>query len=392
MFAEDFVTLKEAVVKISQVLGDASAEDLISFTRVLRAEPRTIVDTRLFGGEAISPVLQSATTLFTGYYLQAFQLMQLRVTHAEVAGMLNQINPNRDSRTDARILGDALASSIQSENMDVKVNLAVEGLGTLATYSSLTEASMQAIDLREAARTAAGINGATTPDGMVNSTDMSRMMREAVDLSVGKVFTVTVTKDRNRAEITLTVRLKVVPVASNTITHILTSGVNGAPSLKERWAQVTNDEIRFFQDFMFNIDLMEEHKKAIIADKTGLYSEILDNRRKSKLWGYLTLRPSVAVASNIWIIDSVTQKEVERGLHGSLSDNYRLRQKLFAGSYMLLLIVIDSRWDVVTFYHRGIEDPTVYKIGDLKAANRAGATDVTEILKAYQAGSAPYMK
>ena len=55
----------------------------------------------------------------------------------------------------------------------------------------------------------------------------------------------------------------------------------------------------------------------------------------------------------------------------------------------MLLFVVDTEWEMVKIYHRGIEHPTRLTIKELKSAGKGNGPDIAEILKAYQLGRAP---
>ena len=55
----------------------------------------------------------------------------------------------------------------------------------------------------------------------------------------------------------------------------------------------------------------------------------------------------------------------------------------------MLLFIVDSEWEMVKIYHRGIEQPTRLTIKELKSSSKGNGPDIAEILKAYQLGRAP---
>ena len=62
---------------------------------------------------------------------------------------------------------------------------------------------------------------------------------------------------------------------------------------------------------------------------------------------------------------------------------------MFENTLTMIVMVIDTEWEQLTIYHRGIEEPTELAVKELKSLNRGTGPDVGEILKAYQLGNSP---
>ena len=69
--------------------------------------------------------------------------------------------------------------------------------------------------------------------------------------------------------------------------------------------------------------------------------------------------------------------------------SYKHRQKFFEAAYLMLIAVVDTRYEVVTIYHRGLSIPSEVSFKELKRNGKKDNIDVNEILKAYQLGDAP---
>ena len=127
----------------------------------------------------------------------------------------------------------------------------------------------------------------------------------------------------------------------------------------------------------------------MLNDQSGIYKEIMKRKRKG-LWSTifsLGTRPSVAKASNIMIISDQTAAQVEQVVGGKLS-NPRVRAKLFQDTLLMLLFVVDTRFEMVTIYHRTIDQPTELPLKSIKSGS-SKQPDVMEILKSYQQQQAP---
>ena len=217
--------------------------------------------------------------------------------------------------------------------------------------------------------------------------DTFTTLKELSNLSVGKLFSVDITDGINKASIPMSVRLMASSMPTNNLIHILSLGSKDN-SFKERYHLMKAGRIEFIRDFIFAQDLIDDYRKNLMNDKDGVYSNIVKRANTNKLAGLVSANPSVATASNLCIISASTAEQLELHLNGKLS-NFKIRQRVFENTYLMILVVIDNSWRRATFYHRGINMPTEVSAQDLKGSNRNSGPDVADILSAYRAGVAP---
>jgi hypothetical protein len=223
-------------------------------------------------------------------------------------------------------------------------------------------------------------------------TDLSKDMREAANLSVGRMYTVNITDGGHSAQIPVLIRLLTTVCDPGLLVHILSDGAKVKSSTgRERWFGFKMKELKFWRDIIAATDLIDEHKKALLKDDNGVYAHILKRRRAGSANNAHALATggefSVGTASNLVITTRQSIKELEAEIGGKF-DNFDVRQKVFSRSYLMIVVVIDPDYDHVTFYYRDIETPTELTVRDLKKASKEGA-DVLEILKTFQQGNAP---
>ena len=87
------------------------------------------------------------------------------------------------------------------------------------------------------------------------------------------------------------------------------------------------------------------------------------------------------------IVSDQTASQIEQIIGGKLS-NPRIRAKLFQETLLMLLFVVDTRFEMVTVYHRTIDQATELPLKSLKNSSNK-TPDVMEILKSYQQQQAP---
>jgi hypothetical protein len=215
--------------------------------------------------------------------------------------------------------------------------------------------------------------------------DTTKELKELANLSVGKVFTVEITDGLHKVSIPITIRLMASSLPSANLIHILSIG-NKDNSVKERYHAWKAGRLEFIKDLIFCQDLIDAHRKNLMADKDGIYTNILKRARSNQVSAIVTANPSIATVSNLVILSNTTAEQLELHLDGKLSD-FKTREKMMDTTYIMILCVIDKQWNRVTFYHRGMHLPTEVSVKDLKAANKGNGPDVSDILKAYQVGN-----
>lgn len=405
---------------LKQVLGlwqkYKKSDSLVRYTQTTRVEPITMIDQRAQHLAYLPDVLQSLLTLFGAYYLQAASL-QVNVGKINVGKFLNPLNPDRPFMESYQQSLEALRPQAPAAGRDFRFALPNANRPSVESLPMRLRASLEATvpqGWREAIETGSAVAG---PEAHARAehalnfvdnptdkkpeeekkkstsfdigTDLNKDIKEAANLAVGRLYTVEISDDGHKASIPVLVRLLTNMVPSALLVHILSDGSRvRSSSMKERWYAYKSGELKFWRDLVFCADLIDEHKKALLADDKGVYAAILARRAANKAAGVVSMEPSVGTASNLLVITRDTLREIEREIGGKF-DRFEVRQKLFETTYLMIVAVIDPSFDHVTFYHRGIAQPSEMSVRDLKTAAKGGGPDVSELLKAFISGQAP---
>ncbi|MBE0438202.1 MAG: hypothetical protein IBX57_00350 [Gammaproteobacteria bacterium] len=349
------------VAKLPDLIRDHDTDSLIEFTKPTRVEPIVLLDDKVVNLSYTPDILQSLTNIFAGYYLQAVAL-SVNVGNVNVIGLLDRLNPNRDFNRNAA--GSVINSSLRT------------AFESAEAYEHGLPVPGQPIGLEHF-----GIES----DRISSSKDSIKLAMDVNNLSTGKLLEVEIESEGKKA--TFPIALRVIPTSapSDGIVHLLSLGRKDK-SVKERWHAWRSGQIEFIRDFVFAQDLIDDHKKGLIKDTTGLFEDSLKRRSKNFLSTVLSGNVSVATASNIIVITESTKKAIERNIGGRIKD-FKTREAIFKTTYTMLLVVVDPEWEAVTIYHRSIETPTEVSASDMK--NPKKGNDITDILKAYQLGNSP---
>ena len=386
---------------VKPLMESQKADSLVNISQPARVEPITMIDQRVLPLPYTGDLLHSLVSLFAGYYLQAAAL-QMNIGSVNTIRLLDQLNPNRTSQSLLKISGPGLESShtvADSYLFALPRRRAAFGLESYGLNPNENRSALEAFkdNLSEGSYSASAKAGPATVDATGDGVDLTlnpnqqnvgkvefgrnaiQDIHQSAPLSVGKMLEVKVTDGDKVLNIPISVRLQSVPVDSSVLAHILSDGTKNI-TWKERWNAFRAGELEFWRDLVLASDLVDEHRKVLMKDKTGAYREILARRRGNATKALSSGTPSLATASNLMVLSSATAKEVERKVLGKLSD-VATRDKIFKMSYLMILAIIDADNEMVTFYHRGINLPTVVSVKELKVANKGNGSDVGDILQ-----------
>lgn len=356
-------TISDIVNIASRASDSVQSTSLVEFTSAARVEPLTVIGADCINLEYLPDVLQSLQSIFTGYYLQAVALTA-QIGDVKVIKLLDKLNPARNGN-----LG-----SLAKESLPNDWRLAAESY----THRLPTTKNTLAFEAEQ------------ENVSKVMNDDAIKDIRDMANLSVGKLINVTIKgPDGKNVIIPISLRLMVSQIPESAMTHLLTLGSEDT-TLTERYHAYRAGRISFIKDLIFCQDLITEHKKALMKDKDGTYSEIISRVNNNKRAGFMTNNPSLAMASNLIVISDATALAIENKMGGKLS-SVNVRNKIFESSYIMILVVIDRQWERVTFYHRGIAAPTTVGLRDIKISNKSSGPDLMDIMKAYTLGSNPQL-
>lgn len=94
MSQNNIETALNLVSKLPDLLRSARSDSLVEFTKPTRVEPIVLMDDRVVNLSFTPDIMQSLTSIFSGYYLQAVAL-SVNVGRVDVIDLLDRVNPNR---------------------------------------------------------------------------------------------------------------------------------------------------------------------------------------------------------------------------------------------------------------------------------------------------------
>ena len=332
---------------------------LIDVASVARVEPITMLDADCVNIPEISDITRAMETLFSGYYLQAVNIVST-IGDVSVASKLGPLNPNRHMGLEA--LREEAASVLSME--DYKFRLP-------------TSTPHPALALEDNTNKHTGLND-----------NALKMINESANLSVGKIYNVQLKHNEQTVTVPVSIRLLVNVIPSRMMVDLFTYRNNFDLDMKERFHDWRSGRLAFIGDLVLCNDLIDKRRRAGIRDRSGIMGQINGRESKNFISGFINGKGSVATASNLAIISTETLEHVELELNGKLS-NSKVRASIFENTNLMLLAVVDKGYERVVFYHRGLDSTTNVSFQEIKTSGKRGGNDVSDILKAYVSGSSP---
>lgn len=346
------MTLARMAATVTGYVAYAKPMSLTDAGKLLRIEPRVIISPDCLNHTAITAIMQSCNSLYSACWLTAADVL-FKVDNVKTIRQLDQLRPNRDS-TGFLLLGQA----------DMRFeHYRMEGYAHSLPF--------EGIKLRQEASSA-------------------NDMQQFINLSVGRQLEVDISseiKDNKMIErkLSVNVRTKATSAPDEVIVSIMTGG-NIPRGWSERFRAIMASELNFIADGMLMRDIYRERMRLGILDREGLQKAIIDESMNNKKWGVLTQAPSLADASNIFVVSTeLVNRELRSKIGGNLTDSVA-RKKIFDICPVMIIAEVDREKNQTRFYVRGEDDYALVKDSEMKSFKDKGP-DVMEIFSALQTSS-----
>ena len=398
-------------------VGDVRAKSLSQYSTDLQLRPVFAIEKEILNDEKIDVLMQAGLANYAGFYIVALSIDNT-INGVRVGKMVGKYSPNRDAVGSALdLLGENIASVSRE---DFKVDIPEYDRPTLSTLGfksglrsipSLPEAYLKQLELRteaayatreEAQAEADKINATNAkekaqepeakPTPIYPSTKVAEQsMRDEINklqsLAIGRILTVTVSRDKQSADINMVLKPELKSLRSNLLIDVANLS-NKPTSMRDRFiAYFKRGTIASMLDYLVCLDLIQAHRRALVQDTAGYYEKVHDRIVNNKVAALLTGEFSVGTVANTWIISDTTALRLQASIGGKL-DNYAIRNKFMEKSGVMTLIVYNPDHQRVYIYNHGIEDVTDIGINYLVKKSESKSFDM-DIFKMLSQGSAP---
>lgn len=346
---------------VTSLTGHVETRSYADLAKLTSVEPLVIVSPDCMNLEFMPAINQSVLSLFAGYYLQAIDAL-CAIQDVEVVKILDKLNPNRDST------GFLVMDRLRNESANNTQIPTAELTSRLENYRYSLPQPGQKIRLE-----------AIKQEGL----------SENVNMAVGRMLDVAInTRAKDGTEIKqnlrVSMRLKIASIPDNAIVAILTNGTVDRGVL-ERFHAWRSGSLAFINDILFCNDIIREKYKMAVQDPTGTGAEILQRVSKNRRFGVLTNNPSMAQASNVFVMSEEVAAQVAYRAGGALT-NSTARKKIFDSCYAFIIVTVDRATGRCKFFVRDQDDYATLSRKEIENSSKKGP-DVMEIFKAIQTSS-----
>lgn len=378
-------TLTDIVGYIAKAKSASSGFNLADVAKIARVEPIVLVSSNLTTLKELPDILQGVLNIYSGYYLQAVQLLSSAAINVKILKILDRLNPDRDIKT-------VVSANLGLENYSLKsdINYTSVNYDTLTLESfvpkfiqkKVTKSHQTSID-NIAVESADSVESARI--GKIDNFDK-------LNYSVGKILNVEFNvKDANgnatSVQIPVVVKLDTMVFPSEVMNSVLTVNKQEL-SFGSRLKDAIAGRISFIKDFILVSDLIKEHKKALIKDPTGYYARVLARTNNSKFFSLLPGNMSLNSISSVFVISEKEESEIAKKIGGKLT-NDTTRNIVFDNTLAMMIVVVDREWERVSIYIRGQNSGfTQASFTDFKSASdKNSSAQILEFMKAFNMGS-----
>lgn len=215
-------------------------------------------------------------------------------------------------------------------------------------------------------------------------------------IPAGKVIEVTFTNpDNPNHKITVNILVQLAPYIVPEDLAVQFIVKDQQPSFYQRWIQWRTGEISFWKDFIFQSDIIRNHEKLMKLDPSGVFASMTKDQTKQQLKTLenATVEKAAERARNIsnsvliFNQDTVTRAKSISGI--DLND-YASRQKYFATTFAMMIVIIDTMYNRVTFYYNGIEDVGTFSFEQMTVSSKNNnSMDLVSVMQALSQGKSP---
>lgn len=370
------------------VASKGGSKSLAEYSGILRSEPICMIDKAVEHNEYIEDIMKTACSIYTAMYAQAFSIgINETVGDIKVTRVLDSINPNRSKKS---VISSLLTLDVSNEHLALKLpTFSKTGLERVSMESTTRVTQRKRTDHEgnvTTEETTEVTQNSPHEDKVTGSkVDTEAITKFASNLSTGVVFDLTFRTAERDVTFPAVIQLMANVIETSNVDSLMTAAVTNR-TMRERWHDWRAGAIDFWKDAVLCRDLIEEHRRNLIKDKSGIFQEVYERGQKNTTVGILTLNPTIAQVTNILVVSSDTIRNFEQRTGKQLKNN-KIRQLLFENTKVMIMIVVDQDRETATFHYHSINVPTVATLRSLKGAAKSNLADMTSMMKSLQMGN-----
>lgn len=344
-------------------VADMGKVSLTSYIKPLCLSSRVYIDDAVYSDAIVTDVVKAIHTQYAAFVLTALQMNRYVTKDRDVQSMLRVV------ATEANEIHQGGLEDYASDKAERE-------------RDEHTAKQQRAQDIKA---------------GKVGSNTVGKVVSLSGDnyVPAGKLIEITLSNpDNDKAAVTLNLLIQLAPylIPSPIAVQFITKDI--IPSMMQRLMQWRTGEISFWRDLVANSDIHTRREKLRRMDPSGVLDAALDKETASRQRVFGNLNKNQAdrsrnIANSVMIFshDTVMRAKVESGIDITKSGD---REKYFATSFAMIIAVVDTVYDRVTFYYNGLDDEATFSFDQLKNATKgSNGLDLVAVMNALGQGRSP---
>lgn len=378
-----FKVLKDLYVGGKAALDDARDGGVVSlptYIKPLRLCSRVYIDEGVYSDPVITDVIKTVHTQYAAFVLTALQMNQFVTRGKNVQDMLKVV-ATEDNEIHLPVVegffGGPLKAGKRAWDEEKKA----------PTPSVLTKEEKEKEDFEKHGRheKAAG----QAPTGKIVS------LAGDNHVPAGKLLEVTLTNPENdKASVTVNLMVQLAPykVPAQIAVEFLVKDV--IPAFYQRMLMWRTGEISFWRDLVAMSDVVERRERLRRMDPTGIIDDVLSKQQTARKRVFDNLNVHKAerarnIANSVLIFSRETVQRA-KAMTGIDITNPAARDKYFATAFAMMIVVVDTVYNQVTFYYNGIDDAATFSFDQMSVGSKGGGgLDLVSVMNALNQGRGP---
>lgn len=374
------INVGAALFQTAMDADNAGINSLTAYGKTGRISSRVYIDASIAADPVVTDILKTAQTQYCGFILAALQMDQLVTTGKTVSDLIRVV-ATEDNQTHKSI--------VASFGIDSDM-LPADRMQMAHTFTPKTQEQIDQEKEKEKEK-----NRLAAAKKNVNTTGKVVAFDGDAHLPAGKIIEITMINPANpdhRVTINLLVQLAPYIVPEPLAVQFICKDT--VPSFMQRLIQWKTGEISFWKDFILGSDIVENRARLLKMDPSGVFADMMHDQqgKRSKSFDNLLHEKdnrarNIANSVLIFSQDTVTRAKAASGVD---IRNFQERQKYFAMTFAMMIIVVDNIYNQVTMYYNGITDVGTFSFEQMKLSSKGGSNlDLVSVMNALSQGKSP---
>jgi len=370
---------------------DMGKTSLTSYIKPLCLSSRVYIDDAVYADAIVTDVVKAIHTQYAAFVLTALQMNRYVTKDRTVQSMLRVV------ATEANEIHQGGLEDLDDDKAERERRRDQRDHEKASRKIAKNKREQETADRERAEHDKKTHREQAIKDGKIGSNLVGKVVSLAGDnyVPAGKLIEITLSNpDNDKAAVTLNLLIQLAPylVPSPVAVQFITKDI--IPSMMQRLMQWRTGEISFWRDLIAMSDIHTRREKLRRMDPSGVLDAAIDKQTESRQRVFANLNKNQAdrsrnIANSVMIFsqDTVKRAKAESGIDITKPDD---REKYFATAFAMIIAVVDTVYDRVTFYYNGLDDEATFSFDQLKNATKgSNGLDLVAVMNALGQGRSP---